>query len=67
MQTWEYKTIKVPFSGGWGSPILDWTMFDTVLNQLGSDGWELVSVFTSNLENGRSGEAIAVFKRARKE
>jgi len=40
--------------------------FDSLLNQLGSQGWELVFVFTTHQENGRSGEAMAVFKRLRK-
>ena len=66
MQTWEYKTIKTPFSKGWSSPQLEPTEFDALLNQLGAQGWELVSVFTTHQENGRSGEAMAVFKRLRK-
>lgn len=63
MQTWEYQTIAVPFSGGWEAPSLNPGDFDTLLNRLGSEGWELVSVFTTAQENGRSGEAVAVFKR----
>ena len=67
MPNWEYKTIQAPFSTGWSKPSLDSTAFDDFLNRLGSEGWELVSVFTTNLENGRSGEVIAAFKRICKE
>jgi len=66
MQTWEYKTIKTSFTKGWGSPQLEPLEYDRLLNQLGAQGWELVSIFTTNQENGRSGEALAVFKRLRK-
>jgi len=40
MQTWEYRTIKVETKGVMGG-ILDTSSFDALLNQLGSDGWEL--------------------------
>lgn len=65
MTKWEYQTIKVPFTGGWEAPSLTPGDFDALLNRLGGEGWELVSVFTTQQENGRSGEAMAVFKRAK--
>jgi len=43
MLKWEYKTIQVPFSKGWGTPQLDRDTFDTTLNHLGREGWEMVS------------------------
>ena len=64
IQTWEYRTIKVGTKGMWGG-ILDTSSFDALLNQLGSEGWELVTAFGTNLHNGASREAIAVFKRPR--
>ncbi|MFM8717743.1 MAG: DUF4177 domain-containing protein [Spartobacteria bacterium] len=40
-------------------------MFYYQFNKLAAQGWELVSIFTTHQENGRSGEAMAVFKRLR--
>ena len=64
MTKWEYKTIQVPFSKGWGTPQLDRDGVDTILNHLGQDGWEVVSALTTNQENGRSGEVIILLKRS---
>lgn len=64
MQKWEYKTIKVKTTGLTGG-ILDTTNFDGVLNQAGIDGWELVSVLSTNMAYGSSREVVAVFKRLR--
>lgn len=64
MQTWEYKTIKLETKGMLGG-ILDVKQFDSYLNQLGAEGWELVSTFDTNQVEGVSREAIAVFKRRR--
>lgn len=64
MQTWEYKTIKLETKGILGG-ILDVNQFDSYLNQLGAEGWELVSTFDTNQVEGVSREAIAVFKRRR--
>jgi hypothetical protein len=66
MQTWEYKTIKVDTKGALGG-ILDVDQFDGLLNQLGAQGWEMVSTFDTNQSYGASREAIAVFKRPRAE
>ena len=63
MQNWEYKTIRIPFSKGWDRPGIEPTELDAALNQLGVEGWELVSVLSTSLENGRSGDAMAFFKR----
>jgi hypothetical protein len=62
MQKWEYKTIKLETTGMMGG-ILDTTAFDRTLNQLGSEGWELVAAFDTNLSYGATREAVAVFKR----
>ena len=64
MKKWEYRTIKVDTKGMLGG-ILDTTAFDAVLNQLGTDGWELVAAFDTNQSYGASREAIAIFKRPR--
>lgn len=62
MEKWEYRTIKVQtkgFSGG----ILEIQNFDTELNRMGVEGWELISCFDTNQSYGQTREVIAVFKR----
>lgn len=62
--SWEYKTLKCKTAGVLGG-ILDTEEFDSKLNELGRNGWELVSVFDTNLGHGRSREVIAVLKKQR--
>jgi hypothetical protein len=56
---WEYKVIKFSkrsfFSG-----TIDPEAFETELNSLGREGWELVSVTQNQMAI-----AVAVFKRSR--
>lgn len=46
MEKWEYKVIKInPENQGWFRFVkLDETNIETQLNELGSEGWELVSM-----------------------
>ena len=62
MDTWEYKTIQVEAKGFMGG-IIDLETFQRDLNYLGSQGWELVSCFDTNMNQGQSRFVIAVFKR----
>jgi len=55
MPDWEYKKIQVRFSKGWTSPELDPSTFEGLLNQLGIEGWELVSTFATNLKRPCAG------------
>jgi hypothetical protein len=64
MERWEYKTIKMEAKGFMGG-VVDTDKFDAMLNELGAQGWNLVSVFDTNLAaNGASREIVAVFKRS---
>lgn len=59
---WEYQTVKLGVVGTWG------VSFDTdeaqnFTNDLGAEGWELVSSFSVNEAAGRSKEVIFIFKR----
>lgn len=59
---WEYQTVKPGVVGTWG------VSFDTdetqnFTNDLGAEGWELVSSFSVNEAAGRSTEVIFIFKR----
>jgi len=59
---WEYKTIKFHTKGFTGG-LIDTDKFNSMLNELGRDGWELVSCFDTNYSQGASRLVIAVFKR----
>lgn len=62
MEQWEYKTLKFK-TGGFLGGKLDPDEFEAELNMYGSDGWELISCFDTNIEQGSSRDVIAVFKR----
>ncbi|MDF2593558.1 MAG: hypothetical protein K0S75_3024 [Clostridia bacterium] len=62
MERWEYQTIKMQTKGFTGG-ILETQSFDTELNKLGAEGWELVSCFGTNQSYGQTREVVAVFKR----
>ncbi len=62
MEKWEYKTINIETKKV-GEAIPDSSNFNMVINQLGNVGWELVSCFTINQEQGWTRELIAVLKR----
>ena len=63
MIRWEYKTVKVQAKGWFVGGILDESEFSSLLNSLGSDGWELVTTFDTNSGYGASREIVAVLKR----
>ena len=62
MEKWEYSTKKMQTKGFTGG-ILEIQDFDTELNKMGSEGWELVSCFGTNQSYGQTREVIVVFKR----
>lgn len=59
---WEYKTIKIAAHGVFGGKVKE-AELDARLNELGRQGWELVSAFSSNTMNGVTRDVVAVFKR----
>lgn len=62
MTLWEYKTVQFETKGVTGGK-LDINNFNSVLNDHGRNGWELVSCFDTNQSYGASRSVIAVFKR----
>ena len=63
MERWAYKTVKMETKGMLGG-VVDTDKFDTMLNELGAQGWNLVSVFDTNMAaQGATREVVAVFKR----
>ncbi len=63
MTKWEYQTISLAQQAGLlNNGTLDAPALQTWLNRLGAEGWELVSVFTTE-SGGYSRFVNAVFKR----
>lgn len=62
MEKWEYKTISSE-SKGPSEGRLNIENFNMILNQLGNVGWEMVSCFPAQQEQGPVRELIAVLKR----
>jgi hypothetical protein len=61
---WEYLTVMFAATGFWLGGKLDGKAFNDELNKLGQEGWELVSVFDTNMEPGKTRDVIAVLKRS---
>ena len=61
---WEYRTLKVNCKGFFGGKF-DEGRLDEMLNDLGRDGWELVSSFDTNELYGSTRYMVFTFKRAR--
>jgi len=60
---WEYTTIMLSASGFWLGGKLDGQAFTDKLNELGQQGWDLVSAFDTNMLRGKTRDVIAVLKR----
>ena len=60
--TWEYMTLMLGAGGFFGGNISGDTLTQK-LNELGSQGWELVTAFDTNMSHGRTRDVVAVLKR----
>ena len=60
--TWEYMTLTLGATGIFGGIVNEDTL-TAKLNELGGDGWELVTAFDTNMMHGRTRDVIAVLKR----
>lgn len=61
---WEYKTLALDTSRSWTNRTLfDEAAFNSQLQALGDDEWELVSVSDINAYDGESQTVLAIFKR----
>ncbi len=63
---WEYRTVVFEVSGWFIGGKLDGQRFNDRLNQLGEEGWELVSVFDTNFPQGGTRDVVTVMKRLMK-
>jgi hypothetical protein len=59
----EYLTLKIATTGWFAGGDLDGDALNGKLNELGAEGWELVSVFDTNMMHGRTRDVIAILKR----
>jgi len=59
---WEYQTVKLNVKGTWGIKF-DVDEVQNFTNDLGAQGWELVSAFAVNEGAGYSKEIVFIFKR----
>jgi hypothetical protein len=67
VRRWEYKTELFPLGrggGGVGGLKFDSDAFDATLNRFDSEGWELLSSSTVNVD-GTTNLIVAIFKRPR--
>ncbi|HEU4419212.1 MAG TPA: DUF4177 domain-containing protein [Planctomycetota bacterium] len=61
--SWEYMTFMLRAGGVWLGGSLDGQQLTDKLNELGSKGWELVSIFDTNMLHGQTRDVVAVLKR----
>ncbi len=63
MTKWEYMTLMLPAQGLILGGKIDAQKLTDRLNQLGNEGWELVSVFDTNMLEGKTRDVLALLKR----
>lgn len=62
MDKFEYKTLFTDAKGAFGGKV-DQNLFQRELNELGSQGWELVNTVAAAQSYGSTRWIISVFKR----
>ncbi len=60
---WKYKTIKFAPKGWFTGGRVDERQLDDLMNELGQDGWELVSGFNVTQAYGSSKSIVFIFKK----
>lgn len=64
MEKFEYKVVVYDTKGFWGGKV-EVQQIENQLNQLGNDGWEMVSCTSTNQSYGSSKSIVCIFKRKR--
>lgn len=59
---WEYATFKIETTGLMGGK-LDESQLASKMNELGNDGWELVTSVATNQGYGSTRDVVIIFKR----
>ncbi|NLL78040.1 MAG: DUF4177 domain-containing protein [Clostridiales bacterium] len=62
MERFEYKTLITDAKGFWGGKV-DSMEFQNELNELGAQGWELVSTVATAQSQGATRWIVSVLKR----
>ena len=65
MRTWEYITLKLGTTGWLVGGKFDADALNLRLNELGRQGWEMVSAFDTNMHDGRTRDVVVILKRER--
>lgn len=60
---WEYMTLTIPGKGLILGGKINAQALTEHLNKLGSQGWELVSAFDTNMRDGSTRDVLAILKR----
>ena len=60
---WEYMTVLCDARSGWLGGKFDAQGLTNRLNELGREGWELVSAFDTNMNMGETRDVVLVLKR----
>jgi hypothetical protein len=60
---WEYNLFSLRIGGFFATDDLDAAGLNQKLNLMGNEGWELVSVFDTHVDHGRTRDVLVVFKR----
>jgi hypothetical protein len=64
MDRFEYKVLDVPAKGIWFGGKIDHQELSDKLNTLGQQGWEVVSMSSTNMYNNASRGMIIILKRS---
>ncbi len=62
MEKFEYKTLLTDVKGFWGGEV-DSMAFQSQLNELGAQGWELVSTVATAQSQGTTRLIVSILKR----
>lgn len=60
---WQYTMLKIDVYRSTTGPHIDAAQIGSRLDELGENGWELVSVLGANAGQGATCDLVAVFKR----
>lgn len=61
---WEYMTLSISATGFFYGGKIDGQALTDRLNAHGQEGWELVTVFDTNMAQGMTRDVFALLKRA---
>jgi hypothetical protein len=63
MNTFEYKVLDIAAKFSWGGTKINFQELTNELNDLGKQGWELVSTNDTSMHEGATSGLILILKR----